>query len=165
MMIRSVAVIGTMVLVAGCGLDAVSPCKEISTGGWQPFGDPYGDGSVNPAAGARGTVTACPTGSGATFKLAVNGLVANRMYGAHVHVLPCTEGAGGHYRHQAEAGAVQTNEVWLDVMTDANGQGTASAVTDWPVPKGKAMSVVIHDHMTGEGGAAGPKLTCVNLSY
>jgi Cu-Zn family superoxide dismutase len=100
-----------------------------------------------------------------TVSLAVTGTEPNRMYGAHVHVLACDAGAGGHYRNDADAGATATNEVWLDFMSDAKGAGTALATTSWPIHTGKAHSVVIHDHTTAAGGAAGAKLTCIDVGF
>lgn len=161
---------GLIPLLAACAGIAGSEsgagsCKVISTGSWMPFNDPYGDGGVNQAANLSGNVSACPAASGLTIKLAVTGAAPNRMYGAHVHVLDCAAGAGGHYRNNPEAGATASNEVWLDFTTNSTGAGSASTTTAWPIATGQANSVVIHDHMTESSGAAGPKLTCVTVGF
>lgn len=161
-MIRSALCCLMVSFIAACGN---SDCRVASFGRWAPFGDPYGDGGTNPAAEITGRVTTCSSDPGMTVNLAVRGTEPNRMYGAHVHLLACDAGAGGHYRNQADGGATATNEVWLDFMSDEKGAGAALAATSWKIPAGEARSVVIHDHTTGTGGAAGAKLTCINVGF
>lgn len=161
-MIRKVLCFLMVSFTVACGN---SDCAVASVGRWTPFGDPYGDGGTNPAARTTGRVTTCSGDPGMTVKLTISGTEPNRMYGAHVHLLPCDVGAGGHYRNQADGGATATNEVWLDFMSDEKGAGAALATTSWQIPAGEARSVVIHDHATGAGGAAGAKLTCINVGF
>ena len=140
--------------------------------------------------GAEVTVRAVRTGSQKTVvTLHARGLLPNETYGAHAHYRACgaTGGAAGaHYQNVPDpaAGGSETtasvdpayanpgNEVWLDLVTNAAGNGRAQTVVDWtfrPTADGAARSVILHLNPTSTGGAvppgnAGARLACVAIS-
>ena len=75
--------------------------------------------------------------------LTITGLLRNRGYAAHAHTNPCGvtgEDAGPHYQNHLDPAATPQhpstdphyanprNEIWLDVRTDANGQGVSRTI-------------------------------------
>jgi len=137
-------------------------------------------------AGATAKVRAVYTGSGSTVvTLHVWGLVPNRAYGAHAHRFACspTSGAaaGGHYQYTVDpvqpstdpAYANPWNEVWLDLTTDADGNGSAQTVVRWQPPNAsgaRPASVILHDRHTstgpaGSAGVAGPRHGCLTVAF
>jgi Cu-Zn family superoxide dismutase len=141
------------------------------------YDNPYGDGRPNPfPVGTRARVHAVRTGSGRTVvTLHVFGATPNRAFGSHVHVSPCAENkAGGHYQHEvAPPGqaadprwANPRNEVWLDLHTDAQGNGSAHAVVNFTFRANGANAVILHDQHTDHGsGKAGAKLGCLDVDF
>jgi Cu-Zn family superoxide dismutase len=149
--------------------------------------------------GAWARVRAVETSSGKTVvTLQVRGLGANASYGAHAHYKPCGSSgaaAGAHYQNVVDpavliAAAAATpprdpetiasadaryanaaNEVWLDLETDDEGNGSAQTVVDWqfrgtdPVLR----SLIIHRDLTdahdGSAGVAGPRLGCLSVAF
>ena len=119
--------------------------------------------------------------------LHVRGLNPNRTYGAHAHVNACGltgAAAGPHDQHSPDPAATPSvpssdpayanpvNEIWLDVTTNAAGNGVALAKQPWQFAPGKApRSVIIHAERTATGaqdgaaGAAGARLACVDVSF
>ncbi|MFD3562234.1 superoxide dismutase family protein [Streptomyces sp. NPDC058686] len=102
----------------------------------------------------------------------VEGLVAGRAYGAHVHQGECggdPAAAGGHYQHREDpvrpskdpAYANPENEVWLGFTTDAQGAGAATARQGWEFRPGEARSVVLH----GMSGGAGARIACFTVPF
>lgn len=132
--------------------------------------------------GATATVTAVSPGSGRMIvTLHVFGLLPDTDYGAHAHVNPCgTTGAaaGPHFQYDRDPitpstdprYANPTNEIWLDLTTNAAGQGRAIAVVDWQFPTGRsAGSVILHIEHTHTGttdsGVAGARLGCLTVPF
>ena len=175
-------------VIAGCGGDDSPPdgndaglgdATEMkitsSTGDWNVYANPYGDGGASPIpATIKGSAEAFATGTGMRVKLSVTGLPASRPFGSHIHKLACEDNkAGAHYQNNAapDGGAADPmyannkNEVWLDFATDATGAGSAEAKVDFIPRAGEAKSVMIHDMMTMTGGLAGAKLACINMSF
>jgi superoxide dismutase, Cu-Zn family len=108
------------------------------------------------------------------FTLDVNGLEADRDFGAHLHTDPCgpePEDSGPHYQNEPDpeqpstdpAYANPENEVWLDFTTDSAGAATADTEVEWTVREGEANSVVLHEEHTDEHGQAGDRLACIDL--
>jgi superoxide dismutase, Cu-Zn family len=108
------------------------------------------------------------------FTLDVNGLEAERDFGAHLHTDPCgpdPEDSGPHYQNEPDpeqpstdpAYANPENEVWLDFTTDSAGTATAETEVAWTVREGEANSVVLHEEHTDEHGQAGDRLACIDL--
>ncbi|MEU1075850.1 MULTISPECIES: superoxide dismutase family protein [unclassified Streptomyces] len=114
------------------------------------------------------------------FELSLRGVLPNHTYGAHVHRLPCganPDDSGPHYQNQPDpvqpstdpAYANPRNEVWLDLTTDARGDGKSTAQVPWRIRPGEANSLVIHEKATatgpGQAGTAGARLACVNVRF
>jgi Cu-Zn family superoxide dismutase len=149
--------------------------------------------------GAWARVRAVETGSGKTVvTLQVRGLAANATYGAHAHYKACGSSgaaAGAHYQNLMDpavlaAAAAATpprdaetiastnaryanadNEVWLDLTTDDEGNGSAQTVVDWQFRGSDPVlrSVIIHRDVTnpadGSAGVAGPRLGCLSVAF
>ncbi|MFF1731259.1 superoxide dismutase family protein [Streptomyces sp. NPDC058247] len=107
-----------------------------------------------------------------SVSVGVEGLVAGRAYGAHVHQGECggdPAAAGGHYQHREDpvrpskdpAYANPENEVWLGFTTDAQGAGAATARQGWEFRPGEARSVVLH----GMPGGAGARIACFTVPF
>jgi superoxide dismutase, Cu-Zn family len=141
--------------------------------------------------GARVVVRAVPTGSHKTVvTLHAWGLLPDESYGAHAHYKPCGAtgaAAGAHYQNAQDpaVGGSETtasvnssyanpgNEVWLDLVTNDDGNGRAQTVVDWPfrpTATGAPRSVILHLNTTSTGGAvppgnAGARLACVTVPF
>jgi hypothetical protein len=112
-----------------------------------------------------------PEGTG--LKLRVEGIdtsVEGRVFGSHLHVGPCLPGAdttGGHYQNIEGGPTTADNEVWFEVIPNANGVATHDAFVSFdPVDRigNGDMSIVIHALTTNpETGKAGTKETCLPL--
>jgi Cu-Zn family superoxide dismutase len=164
-------------LLLGCGSPSGSDggttvTRTInSSGSWVLFADPYGDGGTNPLTSSlMGGVVATETSDGkTTVKLTVSGAPATSTFGSHVHKLACSDTKGGaHYQHTPStdpANANESNEIWLDVTTDATGAGTSSSTVNWQIPDGGAKAVVIHAMATAPGGGAGARLACIEVPF
>lgn len=137
--------------------------------------------------GAGVSVHAVARNGRTMLTLHVRGLLPDESYGAHAHYRPCgvTGGAAGaHYQHVPDpaVGGSETaasvdpayanpdNEVWLDLQTNAAGNGHAKAVVDWEFRPSVARAVVLHTNPTSHGGEgtppagnAGPRLACVTV--
>jgi Cu-Zn family superoxide dismutase len=132
---------------------------------------------------ARAQVHSVETGDGRTIvTLHVKGLQPSTEYGAHAHVNACSSStglaAGPHYQYDVDpvspsvdpAYANPHNEIWLDLTTDAAGNGHAKAVVDWQFPsERRASSVIIHQQHTatgpGNAGVAGARLACLTVPF
>jgi hypothetical protein len=94
----------------------------------------------------------------AEIRAAVSGLAPATAYMAHVHALPCEQGAGGHYQLDATKPTGQTNEIWLSFTTNAQGAALSlPSSTPFVVGDG-AQSIVVHNP------AEGTKIACANLN-
>lgn len=117
--------------------------------------------------GSQATVTVESTPDKTVSSLVVEGLLAKRTYGAHLHVNACgakPDDAGAHFQHtqgHADAG----NEVWLDLKTDDSGMGRATATHAWAFTADHVPgSLVIHAQPTKADGTAGPRVACLTLT-
>ena len=132
--------------------------------------------------GARARVTAVYTSAGDSIvTLHVWGMAPNTPYGAHAHVNPCGAtgaAAGPHFQHVLDpvvpsvdpAYANPANEIWLDLTTDAEGNGAAQTRVPWQFsPTRRATSVIIHVEHThteaGRAGTAGARLACLTVGF
>ncbi|MBL7256765.1 superoxide dismutase family protein [Actinoplanes sp. LDG1-01] len=179
----------------------------VSASSWTVFDgapSPSPAGSWNPDTVASGTFLPYKPGStaitydpavvppGATASVAISqntqamevrvtaaGLIPRRVYGAHLHTMPCTavpDAAGPHYQHQADPSkpsvdpsyANPQNEVWLDFTVDGYGEASAASLVKWAFPAGQsARSLILHAQATktadGVAGTAGPRVACLTL--
>ena len=138
--------------------------------------------------GATARVHSVATPEGRTIvTLHVEGFTPSTEYGAHAHVKPCGDpaadpagtAAGGHYQHVPATASMPpthpaignpSNEVWLDLTTDAAGEGHAKAVVDWQFrPEADGRSVIIHERHTstadGSHGVAGKRVACLDVDF
>jgi Cu-Zn family superoxide dismutase len=124
---------------------------------------------------ARVHSTSTPSGR-TVVTLTVTGLDANRTYGAHAHAAPCSSlaGAGPHWQRVKDpvkpsvnpAYANPSNEIWLDVTTNAAGNASAQAVQDFAFsPDDRPASVIIHAQPTAANGTAGARLACLTVEF
>lgn len=113
--------------------------------------------------------------------LHVQGLEPRTDYGAHAHVGPCGlrgADAGPHFQNVVDPVtpsvdpryANPVNEIWLDLTTDAAGNGVAHAKVPWQfAPDRRARSVILHEHRTsevpGSAGTAGARLACLDVGF
>jgi hypothetical protein len=134
-----------------------APVAYIAGGNFVPLGS-YSDGSYSDIVGHAQIIRTADGNT--TVQLHVEGLIADKVYPAHVHALPCdVDNGGSHYKiDPGNTDADQTtNEIWPEFTTDADGVGRASVdVAHAALPD--AQSIVIHDP-----DAANAKLACVDL--
>jgi Cu-Zn family superoxide dismutase len=131
--------------------------------------------------GATARVQEVRTASGSmVVTLHVTGLLPDRDYGAHAHTNACGNtgaAAGPHYQavvapadHATDPNyANPANEVWLDLTTDSEGNGSAQALQGWQFRPGGAGSVILHVRHTstepGTAGTAGARLACFTVPF
>jgi Cu-Zn family superoxide dismutase len=116
--------------------------------------------------------------------LTVTGLLRNRGYAIHAHTKPCGatgEDAGPHYQNHVDPAATPQhpstdphyanpdNEIWLDVRTDANGEGISRTTVPFVFTDRAPGSIVIHEAMStatgpAHAGQAGARVACLTLS-
>ncbi|MGH3812641.1 MAG: hypothetical protein ACRDUV_09325 [Pseudonocardiaceae bacterium] len=117
-------------------------------------------------------------------ELMVTGLLPNRGYAVHAHTNACGatgEAAGPHYQNRIDPAATPqapstnpeyanpSNEIWLDVRTDAAGSGTSQTTVPFMFTDRAPGSIVVHEAMAtathpGQAGQAGARLACLVLS-
>jgi Cu-Zn family superoxide dismutase len=131
---------------------------------------------------ATAMVTAVYDSAGrSTITLHVKGLEPDTEYGAHAHVNGCGltgAAAGPHFQHEVDpvvpsvdpAYANPQNEIWLDLTTNAAGNGVAKAVVPWQFTADRRPhSVIIHALPTssapGSAGTAGTRLACLDVDF
>lgn len=193
--LAAAAGLGTALVVAAATAPAGASVGPVDAGGrFAAPADATTAFTYDPAqvpVGARVAVRAVPTGSGRTVvTLHAWGLLPDETYGAHAHYLPCGAtgaAAGAHYQNAPDpavngsltaastdpAYANPANEVWLDLVTNAAGNGRAQTVVDWPfrpTATGGPRAVILHLNTTSAGGAvpagnAGARLACVTMPF
>jgi Cu-Zn family superoxide dismutase len=168
------------VIVAAVGLFAASPAIAGADHGTST--GPLARYSPAVPQDATARVWATYDSAGDTHvTLHVNGLKPDTEYGAHAHVNRCgldPLAAGSHFQHvvapPGHAGdpayANEDNEIWLDLETNAAGNGVAVTTVEWQFAPGAApKSVVIHELPTstapGSAGTAGARLACLDVDF
>lgn len=139
--------------------DSVTPttrlaCVDLST----PGGLVSTETGISRFPSLLGTAKMERTAAGDTrVTVTASGLTANTMYTMHVHDRPCHVAVGGgHYKIDYNiAAAVESNEIWMRVQTDATGAGSA-VTTVKHIARPEAYSVVLHDADT-------QRLACADL--
>lgn len=121
-------------------------------------------------------------GAGRTHvQLQVWGLAPDTEHGAHADTDACgatRSAAGPHVQNRVDpvspstdsAYANPTNEIWLDLTTNAAGHGVATTTVPWPFDSTRrAGSVIIHVEHTDTGrldsGVAGARLGCLTVPF
>jgi Cu-Zn family superoxide dismutase len=114
----------------------------------------------------------------------VAGLLPNRSYAVHAHTNACGltgEDAGPHYQNHLDPAAKPSapstnpqyanprNEIWLDIHTDATGEGTTQTTVPFGFTDRRPGSIVLHAAPTtttarGQAGQAGARIACVTLA-
>lgn len=143
--------------------------------------------TYNPAAapiGAALTARMTPSANSTVAELMVSGLLPNRGYAVHAHTKACGatgDAAGPHYQNRIDPAATPqapstnpkyanpSNEIWLDVRTDAAGSGTSQTTVPFTFTDRAPESIVVHEAMAtatdpGQAGQAGARLACLVLS-
>jgi len=135
--------------------------------------------------GAQVALEVVPGDGSTTATFRVVGMLPDRGYAVHAHVRPCGptgNDAGPHFQNRVDPAATPQapssdpayanpqNEVWLDLRTDADGAGTATATVPFAFPDRAPASVVVHEkEMTatapGQAGTAGGRLACLTSTW
>ncbi|MFD1212048.1 superoxide dismutase family protein [Arthrobacter sp. GCM10027362] len=196
--LMAAAAAAVLLALAGCGekptgsgqQSAVNPSSPVNTGTYaegQPVKSKFNEFEDATAItyhqpeipkGADVETLVKSEGKSTTVSLKVEGLEANRKFGAHVHVKPCGKepgSSGPHYQNKKDpvqpsvdpAYANPKNEVWLDFKTDQDGNAQVESTVDWKFRPGEGRSIVIHAMPTmtekGKAGMAGDRLACINI--
>jgi Cu-Zn family superoxide dismutase len=174
---------------AGSAAPTESPRVMSAAGTFAPYSPGATAITYDPAVvppGGRAAVTITSTGKGTSVRLTVAGLRPHRGYGVHLHTRPCGpkgDDAGPHYQHRTDPSASASrpssdpsyanpqNEVWLDLTTDASGDGSAVSTHPWTFGPTAPRSLIIHAMPTsmptsmasGEAGSAGVRAACLTL--
>lgn len=140
------------------------------------------DESLAPV-GAKLTATMVPAGNATAVKFTVSGLTPNRGYAVHAHTKACGadgKAAGPHYQNRIDPAATpdkpstdpayanRTNEIWLDLTTDAKGSAQTTTTVPFTFTKREPASIVLHKDMVtntepGKAGTAGDRIACLTL--
>ncbi|MFK0254355.1 superoxide dismutase family protein [Streptomyces sp. NPDC090445] len=174
----------SLALTAGAATPSPGQGAVSVAGAFRPADDTgygavtYAPGSV--PVGSRIRVTEQTGDDGTRIELRLEGVEAGRTFGAHVHRKPCGKdpaAAGAHYQDAVDpvqpsvdpVYANPRNEAWLDLATDARGDGRSQTTVGWRIRAGEAGSVVVHEHAThtvsGHAGSAGPRLACITVPF
>jgi Cu-Zn family superoxide dismutase len=135
--------------------------------------------------GAQLSVEADESDGSTRVRLEVAGLLPNRGYAAHAHARACGptgDAAGPHFQNEVDPAATPeqpstdpayanpSNEIWLDLRTDGEGNGEASTQVPFVFGDRAPASVVIHEAEAtatgpGEAGTAGGRLACLTVPF
>ncbi len=194
-----VAVMAVMPIACADRESSSSAATLAVANGAAPPADLYGSGkltapnpistaaSYNPAVapiGAALTTTMTSAANSTVANLEVSGLLPNRGYAVHAHTNACGvtgEAAGPHYQNRIDPAATPqapstdpnyanpSNEIWLDVRTDATGSGMSQTTVPFTFTDRAPGSIVVHEAMAtathpGHAGQAGARLACLTLS-
>jgi superoxide dismutase, Cu-Zn family len=144
--------------------------------------------TYNPALAPEGTnlaVYSTSDGTSTTVRLEVLGLLPDRGYAAHAHANACGptgDAAGPHFQNRQDpaagpgkpstdpAYANPQNEIWLDLTTDSDGVGEATATVPFTFTDRAPASVIVHEAMAtatepGKAGSAGTRLACLTVPF
>jgi Cu-Zn family superoxide dismutase len=179
---------GACLLAVAVAAPAAAADQEVTAeGSLAPAGRGSGAVTYNPDVapeGAHVTVTITDEDRGTVVALDVEGLLPDRGYAAHAHVKPCGAtgaDAGPHFQNTLDpaagpdrpstdpAYANPENEVWLDLHTDADGNGHAETEVPFTFSTRSPRSVVVHEAEStathaGHAGTAGPRAACLTLT-
>ncbi|ONI80825.1 hypothetical protein ALI22I_43165 [Saccharothrix sp. ALI-22-I] len=120
-----------------------------------------------------------------TVRLSTELLQPNRGYAVHAHTEPCGRNgadAGPHFQHEVDPAATPDrpsvdpayanprNEIWLDLTTDGQGNGSAETTVPFVFDDRVPSSIVLHEQPTtatehGRAGSAGARLACFTAPF
>ncbi|WP_317495041.1 superoxide dismutase [Haloechinothrix sp. LS1_15] len=186
--LRSVAVLAALgLLVASCGNG--DERGELSHTGTlaapEAADDAYTYDSELAPEGAELTIMAESDAAATEVTLRVSGLLSDRGYAVHAHTDPCgTDGgdSGPHYQHEIDPAATPDdpstdpeyanpdNEIWLDVVTDDDGDGEVTTEVPFGFAEDAPESIVLHQEPEtatepGEAGTAGDRVACLTVPF
>ncbi|HET9254818.1 MAG TPA: hypothetical protein VFO16_06400, partial [Pseudonocardiaceae bacterium] len=180
---------GLSMSVPAAAFEPGKPAVVLSgNGALAPAGSPAAALTYNPdlapvGAAMTGLLSSSPEGS-TSAELIVSGLRPDRGYAAHVHTKACgakPEDSGPHFQNHPDPAATPqspssdpryanpSNEIWLDLRTDAAGAGTSRAVVPFALTDRIPGSIVLHEAMQtatgpGQAGKAGARVACLTLT-
>ncbi|MBV9030433.1 MAG: hypothetical protein JO063_04220 [Pseudonocardiales bacterium] len=123
-----------------------------------------------------------PSGESTNVEFTASGLLPNRDYAVRADVNSCgglPEAEGPHYQNRIDPAATAqapstnpeyanpSNEIWLDLRTDATGSGTARTTVPFVFTDRGPGSMVLSEATetaTGQPGKAGARVACLTLS-
>lgn len=147
-----------LLIVAGLAGPAPADGPRVTSGAFHPFAT-AAPGGANAAtyADLAGHARMVRTAEGKTIVTThLAGLLADTVYGSHVHAAACSVGeANGHYKHDPAGAAAPPNEIWPAFTTNSDGVGNGKDTAAWTA-RDDARSVVVH----APGGA---KIGCADL--
>jgi len=179
---------------------SVDPDSTVPAGESAADGPPLAEGAVAPPERAADAFTYNPAlvpegaylevystveGTATTVRLEVEGLLPDRGYAAHAHASACGpsgDAAGPHFQNRQDpaagpgkpstdpAFANPQNEIWLDLTTDSDGNGEATATVPFTFTDRAPASVIVHEAMMtatepGKAGSAGARLACLTAPF
>ncbi|NUT46493.1 MAG: superoxide dismutase [Saccharothrix sp.] len=120
-----------------------------------------------------------------TVRLTADTLQPDRGYAAHAHTEPCGRDgadAGPHFQHEVDPAATPErpsvdpayanpqNEIWLELTTDGQGNGTAQTTVPFAFDDRLPASIVLHEQPTtqtaqGRAGSAGGRVACLTARF
>ncbi|WP_367128835.1 superoxide dismutase [Saccharothrix sp. HUAS TT1] len=194
---RAVIVVAVLCTAVGCGS---TPEGTGSSGSAEPEVSTRQTGVLAPVdkadvaftydqaaapPGAQLELEVVEGGGTTTVRLIADQLQPDRGYAAHAHTDPCGEegsDAGPHYQHEVDPAATPErpsvdpayanprNEVWLDLTTDGEGDGTAETTVPFTFGDRVPSSIVLHEHPTteteqGRAGSAGARIACFTAPF
>ena len=154
----------------GCASKPRVACATLAKTGSQEVLNQ--SGAATSAFSAGTAEFASVTASAVTFGTKTNGKTKVRIkwsglpkaykgqvYPSHVHNLPCAEqNGGGHYKIDPSVeGAVESNEMWLDIKPYSTTKTVSK--TFKTTPRADAQSIVLHKPVTKE------RIACIDLDF
>jgi Cu-Zn family superoxide dismutase len=135
--------------------------------------------------GAELELEVVPGDGATTVRLSADLLQPDRGYAVHAHTDPCGKkgtDAGPHYQHEVDPAATPErpsvdpayanprNEIWLELTTDGQGNGTAETTVPFVFRDRAPSSIVLHEQPTtaiehGRAGSAGARLACFTVPF
>jgi superoxide dismutase, Cu-Zn family len=130
--------------------------------------------------GAAMTATIIPSSDNSTTaEFTVSGLLPTRGYSVYAHTKACgttPDAAGPRFQNHRDPAAsnnsrypTPSNEIWLDVHTDAAGAGTSRTTVPFILTDRVPRSIMVHDATQaptspGQAVKAGTRVACLTLS-
>ncbi len=123
------------------------------------------DATLRKAGGVQGQVESSAFGNTTTSSIWLVKAPPNKNWGAIAHVDACRKNQGGaRYRHDANAGSSASNEIWLDVRTDARGRGNGQSTVNFVVRPRGARSLVLYQNPAASGNV-GARIACLDFPW